>query len=223
MKWFAFVRDDESDESNDEEKAKVRIVSLGTDGTTVIDSIKPGQGKLPIARCAEPAAGVSDMGMAAMGASDFCSDALRVVPATGPGSALADGENALKGVPGGKIRVEYYAPDAGATPTCTATVDVLKIEIVAQLQDQEVNGVRSGLDVSSLTVLLNGNEIPAGRLTLEPTTATVDGQEIVTDLEVRFLPWCQELNMGSQNTVTVDIDDNVLNHMTQLAETFSVP
>jgi hypothetical protein len=113
VKWFAFVRDEESEE----DEAKVRIVSLGTDGTTVIDSIKPGQGKLPIPKCA-PAT-----------ANDFCSDALWVVPATGPGSALADGTNALKGVPGGKIRIEYYAPDAGTTPTCTATVDVVKTDL----------------------------------------------------------------------------------------------
>jgi hypothetical protein len=48
MKWFAFVRDGE----NDEDRARVRVVSLGTDGTTVIDSIERGQGKRPIPKCA---------------------------------------------------------------------------------------------------------------------------------------------------------------------------
>jgi hypothetical protein len=120
MKWYAFVRDDE----NTDNQAHVRVVSLGTDEATVIDSIKPGQGKLPIPKC--PAA-----------EHDFSSDALWVVPNDGPGSALADGTNALKGVPGGKIRVEYYAKDAGTTPTCAAMADVCRL-VIAEPDEGDV-------------------------------------------------------------------------------------
>jgi hypothetical protein len=112
-----------SDEESEEVQAKVRGVSLGTDGTTVIDSIKPGQGKLPISKCPAATAGPS------MTDNDFCSDALWVVPNDGPGSALADGTNAVKGVPDGKVRIEYYAEDAGTTPACAATVDVVKTDL----------------------------------------------------------------------------------------------
>ena len=142
MKWYAFVRDQESDEV----EAKVRVVSLGTDGTTVIDSIKPGQGKLPISKC--PAA-----------EHDFSSDALWVVPNDGPGSGLADGTNALKGVPGGKIRVEYYAKDAGTTPTCTTEATVFALKLTVQ------HATRDLMDQNTFRIAVMPEATAVGSLT----------------------------------------------------------
>jgi hypothetical protein len=165
MKWFAFVRDGE----NDEDRARVRVVSLGTDGATVIDSIERGQGKLPISKCAGAGSGAGMAGASSMTDKDFCSDGLWVVPAAGPGSALADGKSALKGVPGGKIRLEYYAPEAGNSPTCTALVGVVKMEYTPK-SGPIGTAVRLYFDPpgvvdwmsDSTTVLFTGKFVPSG-------------------------------------------------------------
>jgi hypothetical protein len=105
----------------------------------------------------------------------------------------------------------------------TSSITVLKVDIVVDLEDQEVNGVRSGLKQDTLRFDLNGNMIPASNLTLQPTTVTVDGEQITTNLKVTYLPSCSELNLPGSNTVKVDIDDMVNNHMDQVVNTFLLP
>ena len=91
----------------------------------------------------------------------------------------------------------------------SVVVTVLKVEIVVDLEDQEVNGARSGLKQDTLRFDLNGNMIPASNLTLQSTTVTVDGEQITSNLKVTYVPLCSELNLPGSNTVKVDIDDVV--------------
>ncbi len=105
----------------------------------------------------------------------------------------------------------------------TARLTVVEVDIVVDLEDQDVNGVRSGLNQDSLNFRLNGSTIPASSLTLEPTTVTVDGEQITTKLKVSYVPSCDELNLSGSNTVTVDIDDMVDNHMDQITTSFQLP
>ena len=102
-------------------------------------------------------------------------------------------------------------------------MSVLKVEIVVDLEDQEVNGVRSGLKQDTLRFELNGNVIPNSNLTLQPTTETVDGELILTRLKVTYEPSYSELNLSGSNTVKVDIDDVVNNHMDQVVNVFQLP
>lgn len=97
------------------------------------------------------------------------------------------------------------------------------MEIVVDLEDQEVNGVRSGLKQDALKFDLNGYVIPTSNLTLQPTTTMIDGEEITTKLKVIYVPSCNELNLPGSNTVKVDIDDMVDNHMDQVVKTFQLP
>lgn len=54
-------------------------------------------------------------------------------------------------------------------------------------------------------------------------TATVDGEQITTKLKVTYVPSCSELNLPGSNTVKVDIDDMVSNHMDQVVKMFQLP
>jgi hypothetical protein len=102
-------------------------------------------------------------------------------------------------------------------------VYIVKVDIVVDLEDQEVNGVRSGLKEDSLKFELNGTTIPYSSLTLQPTMETVDGDQITTKLKVTYTPLCSELNLPGSNTVKVDIDDRVDNHMDQITISFKLP
>jgi hypothetical protein len=113
------------------------------------------------------------------------------------------------------------------TPTATwdKTIDVtvVEVELQATLEDQEVNGVRSGLDETTLVFQLNGTAIPNASLSLTKTTETIDGVTVLTKLIIEYSPSCSELLIPGTNTVQVDIDDMVENHMTPLYTTFDVP
>jgi len=114
-------------------------------------------------------------------------------------------------------------PEPNETLEGDGTIYFPKVDLNVTLEDEEVNGVRSGLDEDTLVFDLNGNVIPKSALTLTRTTETVDGVDITTELNVEYTPSCDELVVPGSNTLKVDIDDNVDNHMDQISETFSVP
>lgn len=91
--------------------------------------------------------------------------------------------------------------------------------ITVNLTDPLVNGVRSGLDVDTLRFELNGNVIDHSNLTILPTYDSIE-TDILTDLTVKYVPLSSELNLLGTNTVKVDIDDMVDNHMDQIELTF---
>jgi hypothetical protein len=107
-----------------------------------------------------------------------------------------------------------------ASGSVTATV-VPAINI--DIEDPKVNDVRSGLNESTLVVTLNGNTISKQRLTLTRTYETIDGEQVLVKLHVLYVPATSELRTSGNNTVTVDIDDMVENHMEQVTATFQIP
>ncbi|HOW96854.1 MAG TPA: hypothetical protein P5567_06835 [Kiritimatiellia bacterium] len=128
----------------------------------------------------------------------------------------------LEGASAGEVEfIDAVHPESGACDKAKYTV--LKVEIVVELEDQEVNGVRSGLKQDTLKFDFNDNVIHTSHLTLQPTTATVDGEQITTKLRVFYVPSCNELNLPGSNTVKVDIDDMVDNHIDQVVNTFQLP
>jgi len=97
------------------------------------------------------------------------------------------------------------------------------VTIQLELQDPIVNGVCSGLDESTLRVVLNGRDVPHTDLTLERTWATIDDSEVLTRLKITYKPNRDKLRPG-RNTVTADIQDKVKNPMDQIAtKSFTLP
>lgn len=133
----------------------------------------------------------------------------------------------VEGLNAGNAEITLAYADTPSNPKTyfrsTLSVTVLKVDIAVDLEDQEVNGVRSGLKQDTLKFDLNGNVIPNSSLTLIPTTVMVDGEVITNKLKVTYVPSLSELNRPGSNTVKVDIDDMVENHMDQLVNTFQLP
>lgn len=125
-------------------------------------------------------------------------------------------------------RFEKLANSSGTEKRWVEAIDrlkmtVVKVEIVVDLEDPMTNNVRSGLKQDTLKFDLNGNVISNSNLTLQPTTVTVDDEQITTKLKIIYVPSCNELNLPGSNTVKVDIDDMVDNHMDQVVNVFQLP
>ena len=127
----------------------------------------------------------------------------------------------LEGASAGEVEfIDAVHQESGACDKAKYTI--LKVEIVVDLEDQEVNGVRSGLKEDSLMFELNGCAISNSYFKLHRSTETIDGELITTKLRVTYVPSCNELNLPGLNTVKVYIDDMVDNHLDQLVDTFQL-
>jgi hypothetical protein len=110
-----------------------------------------------------------------------------------------------------------------AEETCRErlVLKAVQVNITVNLEDPQVNGVRSGLDESTLRFELNGVVIPNSSLTIGRTYELIDGENVLTNMSISYHPSGSELTFGT-NTVKVDIDDMVDNHMPQLVQTFEI-
>ena len=95
---------------------------------------------------------------------------------------------------------------------------VLRPEIEVSISEPVTNNVRSGLDLGTLRFELNGTVIQTSNLSIDSSYTG----DLLTCLDIQYIPLSAELVSGT-NTVKVDIDDNVDNHMDQLVETFYLP
>jgi hypothetical protein len=104
-------------------------------------------------------------------------------------------------------------------------VHVLDVMIAVELEDPEptpTNTVRTGLNENTLKFELNGKRIPKTELTLLKLTERVGSDNIVTSIKVSYKPSYSELYLSGDNTVKIDIDDMVGNHMDQRVHTFQL-
>ncbi|MEI7945583.1 MAG: hypothetical protein WCJ02_02755 [bacterium] len=94
--------------------------------------------------------------------------------------------------------------------------------IIIDIKEKNPNNVRSGLDKDTLKVKINGTDFTGSDLILETVydPVLVDGVKILANLKVICRLCCRDLYNTGGNTVTVDIDDMVDNHMPQKQETF---
>lgn len=108
------------------------------------------------------------------------------------------------------------------TASDSMTLVAKDMAIIIAIEEKNPNGVRSGLDKDTLKVKINDTDVAGSDLTLEATydPVLVDGVKILTNLKVICLLCCRDLYYTGDNTVTVDIDDMVDNHMPQKQETF---
>lgn len=94
--------------------------------------------------------------------------------------------------------------------------------IVIDIVENKINNVRSGLDIDTLKVKINGTDFTGSDLILQTVydPILVDGVQILSNLKVICRLCCYNLNYTGGNTVTVDIDDMVDNHMPQKTKAF---
>jgi hypothetical protein len=104
-----------------------------------------------------------------------------------------------------------------------ANFTVNKVEIVVDFEDPKRNGVCSGINQFSLKIELNGKLInwlfDLSRITMDSSTDPLTGAD---KLKVTYVPSLDDLNLTGSNTVKVDINDNVNNHMDQVVKSFQI-
>ena len=100
-------------------------------------------------------------------------------------------------------------------------VTVVEVDLAIEVEDPKINNVRSGLNVGTLQIKLNGTAI--SNPSIQTTYETIDGEQVPVKLNISYTPTCSELVFPGTNTVTVDIDDRVNNHMEQVTDTFQLP
>ncbi|MBM4046263.1 MAG: hypothetical protein FJ279_14225 [Planctomycetes bacterium] len=121
-----------------------------------------------------------------------------------------------------KVKVVYSVAGQTYTASPVEFMSNMPVTIRLELQDPEVNGVRSGLDEATLAVMLNDVQVGAGDLALERTWADMDGQQVLAKLKLTYKPSREKLRSG-QNTVTVNIKDKVKNAMNPISSAFNMP
>lgn len=102
----------------------------------------------------------------------------------------------------------------------SVTVFSIKVSLAIEVEDPKINGVRSGLDLSTLQIKLNGTSV-AGSTSI--TYETIDDEQVPVKLNISYTPTLSQLIVPGTNTVTVDIDDRVSNHMDRVINTFQLP
>jgi hypothetical protein len=117
---------------------------------------------------------------------------------------------------------DYWGPTIDSE-TINFTTYSTDVPITVELEDPKVNGVRSGLDESSLWFSLNQERIPNSELTLERTLEEVDGEQILAKLKVTYIPPRVKLIVPGTNTVQIIIYDMVMNLMEPVLTTFIMP
>lgn len=90
------------------------------------------------------------------------------------------------------------------------------------MEDVLTGGVRSGLDLDTLIITVNGNTIP---IPSNPDLTIIeikDPNDVLVELEIEYRCPYNIINMGT-NTYTMDIKDKVKNSMIQISNHFDLP
>jgi hypothetical protein len=115
-----------------------------------------------------------------------------------------------------------FEPSIGYKTYAPITITAVKVDINVDISDSIVNSICSGLDESTLRFELNGTVINNALLTIGRIYQLVGGENILKELHISYVPLASQLIPGT-NTVKVDIDDMVDNHMNQVIKTFNRP
>ncbi len=113
-----------------------------------------------------------------------------------------------------------------AALTASATLTIIKVELELVLLDEEPDtdprvAVRdaSGLDMSTLSVTLNGNTVASSIMTITDITSG----SLVVGKKLQFTAPCSMLNLPGNNEIKANVSDNAGNAMDEVTQSFILP